>query len=425
VCISVFSLWIVEVYPYIEMRITPRKVLWIVVVSAFLFTVKDDVIALLQGDPFGHATLVVPPEASPDVPLVQVAQREVIPVNDAVGGNDLPAEPMSPEEQEIHDWETMQTNRKGVLNQICKEVREHADVEFPTPDLLFKYMAVDHVHKVIHCPYQGKSNTNNYKKALSWAASSSLRIKQKSENYLGDVKEAPPPSFLHDLADALNANKSNEATGNASLAVTAEDLEFGHNYTQEQMDYMLKHYVKVVFPDHPYERLLAVFDHKFTNRSDDIGITLGRTIVRMSRPGAKWKEVTDSPIYFQEYMNFVLKKKGTISDFMIYYDMCHVCDMPWDYIGKTTTYERDATHIVKAVEGEQAITHNATAADLIQLDEQEIHDHMETNYMNITEYEMLRLYDDFSLDMYLFDFQWPFYNLTLMREDPTKDGKYA
>jgi hypothetical protein len=364
------------------------------------------------------------PEPSPDVPVVQSAGSSAASAQ-AVLANIDPAIPLSPEEQEIHDWETLQADRKHNVAQICREVREHADVDFPPPELLFKYMSVDHVHRVITCPYQGKEPTNNYKKSLSWVAQSSLRVKQKSESYLGEMPEAPPPAFLQDLAQAHNANLSSDTSGNVSLPVTADELEFGHNYTQEQMDYMLKHYVKVMFPDHPYERLLAVYDQKFTNRSDEIGITLGRTIIRMSRPTAKWKEVTDSEIYFNEYMNFVLKKKGTISDFMIYYDMCHVCDMEWDYLGKTTTYERDATHIIKAVEGEGKITHNATASDLEQLDEKQVLEHMAFNYKNVTEYEMLRLYDDFSLDMYLFDFQWPFYNLTLMREDPTKDGKYA
>ncbi len=276
-------------------------------------------------------------------------------------------------------------------------------MERPPGAELFKHMVVDHEHHVLLCPFVDKVKTSSFKRGLSWVARNSLRVNEMGQGYLGDAG----------------------SPGNGSTVAEPADGAPAKNYTEEEVDYILNNYLKIMFSDHPYERLAAVYNHKFTNRSDETGVTLGRTIIRMSRPGAKWKEVTDSEVLFHEFIQFVLKKKGTIEDFMIYYDMCNVCDISWDYIGKTQTFPRDFAHINAAAHGDDVDT-ETIKKDVDNWTDAAVEDHLRKRYYNVTEYEMLRLYDDFSLDMYLFNYSWPFeFNLTLINKDPTKDGIYA
>ena len=125
---------------------------------------------------------------------------------------------------------------------------------------------------------------------------------------------------------------------------------------------MLTNFFNFIFVRHPFERLVSAFHDKFiVIKQQNLMLPFIKYYVQIlypnirtpKRPSRKWiDDYVD--VSFQNFVNFVLHENslatqisGPSGHWWPYTDMCKMCEIDFEYIGKLETLSRDVDCILK------------------------------------------------------------------------------
>ncbi len=249
-------------------------------------------------------------------------------------------------------------------------------------------MIVDHVDDIIFCPALHHRST-------AWS------------------------SALHALVRLLfkhtDNNKRSEKTQREDRIIDKRLPDEGLVFkNRREFRHFLDGNAKILLVSHPFERLLAVFQDRFQdlmeNRRSQYWNRMSRKIIRLHHPAYTEEEIRDAVVSFEEFIQFIVYHK----DFNVHwgntYEVCHPCDIQYDYIGKVETLQTDIKYMMKKLYGS---TDMAPVVGGHLTNKRNDIARMKSYYRNATLNSLLFLYDQYSVDFYMYNYTWPFETLTL------------
>lgn len=126
------------------------------------------------------------------------------------------------------------------------------------------------------------------------------------------------------------------------------------NFTNLEIQEMLRTYTKFIFVRHPLERLLSAYKNKFEqnyNSSKYFHNRFGRKIVKMFRANATVYSLSNGDdVTFAEFVAYVTSKNSVFNEHWMPIDrLCDPCLMNYDFIGKYETLNVDAKYLLHHV----------------------------------------------------------------------------
>ena len=193
---------------------------------------------------------------------------------------------------------------------------------------------------------------------------------------------------------------------------TQESVKFAN---QREFNNFLHKYVKILFVTHPFDRLLAIYQDRFSNlienRRSQFWNKLRRKILRLTHPSGSEEELASREVTFDEYIQYLVFKQEHNIHWSATYELCHPCDIEYDYIVKFETVRTDIKYIMKALYGSDEFLNSVVGGS--QLTKRNDLPKLQSYYKQPTLNSLLYLYDIYSLDFYMYNYTWPFKTLTL------------
>lgn len=125
-------------------------------------------------------------------------------------------------------------------------------------------------------------------------------------------------------------------------------------FSQEEADYRIRNYRKIIFVREPLERLLSAYRDKFIGVGfrDTTFQNIAKKIIDVFRPRNKTGNSDHEHVTFKEFVKFVLKQSLSLRNGS--YDehwerivnLCHPCYVKYDFVGKYENLQDDADHIL-------------------------------------------------------------------------------
>ncbi|KAK2167875.1 hypothetical protein LSH36_23g10032 [Paralvinella palmiformis] len=287
------------------------------------------------------------------------------------------------------DWDREQATRKELIRKTCREIRESDDrnpwrrVARSITDSLL----VDDIDEIMFCP-------TTHHRSSAWTSALHALVKTYARQPRGRH------SSQSDREDRI-IDRAGEET-----------IEISN---QRELNRFLQKYVKILFVVHPFDRLLAVFQDRFTNlienRRSQYWNKIRRKILRLNHPSASEEEISSRQVTFDEYIHYLVFKQEHNVHWSVTYELCHPCDIEYDYVVKFDTIHSDIKYIMKSLYGTAeslgSVIGSPNAAKRNDLDT------MRTYFRQPSLNSLLYLYDIYSLDFYMYNYTWPFATLTL------------
>jgi hypothetical protein len=193
---------------------------------------------------------------------------------------------------------------------------------------------------------------------------------------------------------------------------TQESINFSN---QRELNKFLQKYVKILFVTHPFDRLLAVYQDRFSNlienRRSQFWNRLRRKILRLNHPSASEEELATREVTFDEYIQYLVFKQEHNVHWSVTYELCHPCDIEYDYVVKFETIHTDIKYIMKSLYGSDESLNSVVGGS--HLTKRNDITAMQSYYKQPSLNSLLYLYDIYSLDFYMYNYTWPFKTLTL------------
>ncbi|XP_077983214.1 carbohydrate sulfotransferase 14-like [Glandiceps talaboti] len=174
----------------------------------------------------------------------------------------------------------------------------------------------------------------------------------------------------------------------------------------------LESYFKFIFVRHPFERILSAFRDKFGSTGGWNKVFLmnyGSKIIQRYRTGSnRTLSISQMNVQFKEFIQFIIDSGPRTSAFDHHwrpiYQLCSVCDIEYDVIGKFENLDKEALYVLK----------RAGVNDNISLPHFDVHSTNTSNvdilhryYSTILENNMRRLYELYRPDFELFGYPFP------------------
>ena len=109
----------------------------------------------------------------------------------------------------------------------------------------------------------------------------------------------------------------------------------------------------ITFVRNPISRLISAFKSKFFRcKFNKVNRTVGRQIIKTLRENAtKESLVWVHDVTFQEFLKHVISMEKNPSEmdghWRPQYLICNPCQMWFDFVGKTESFDNDATHVMR------------------------------------------------------------------------------
>lgn len=125
-------------------------------------------------------------------------------------------------------------------------------------------------------------------------------------------------------------------------------------YSNADVAFRLKNYMKFTFVRHPFERLISAYNNKLVEDNSFYRLNYGRKIIRRYRmnPSERSLELGDD-VRFDEFVQYVIDewKTGQLMDvhWRPMADLCTPCYVHYDVIGKFETLKQDADFVLNSI----------------------------------------------------------------------------
>ena len=180
------------------------------------------------------------------------------------------------------------------------------------------------------------------------------------------------------------------------------------SYNADEIKYRLRHYFKVMFVRHPFERLLSAYINKFTKTYNVyFHKRYGRRIVRRYRENASAQSLRrGNDVTFSEFIQYVLDPLTTQSaEFNAHwrpcYQLCMPCVVRYDYIGKYETLAQDVRNVLRTLNVSHIHfpTYNGSGTRTADL--------MQTAFASISHEQLHGLWKLYEVDFEMFGYTYP------------------
>ncbi|XP_071440162.1 carbohydrate sulfotransferase 11 [Hetaerina americana] len=127
------------------------------------------------------------------------------------------------------------------------------------------------------------------------------------------------------------------------------------NYTSDEIEFYISKFTKFVFVRHPFERLLSAYRNKLEQHylsSQYFHMRFGRHIVKHYRQNpSKDSLIKGDDVTFQEFSAYLTNPDNNSFNehWKPIFDLCHLCIIDYDIIGKYETLYEDAEFILKQI----------------------------------------------------------------------------
>ena len=128
------------------------------------------------------------------------------------------------------------------------------------------------------------------------------------------------------------------------LDLGAEHVATSHNNTT---------FKTIMFVRNPISRLISAYKSKFCRRKfNHVKRTVGRQIIKTFRENATKESLARvHDVTFQEFVKHIISMEKTPSKMDAHwrpqYLICNPCQIKFDFVGKTETFNNDATHVMR------------------------------------------------------------------------------
>ncbi|XP_002732245.2 carbohydrate sulfotransferase 14-like [Saccoglossus kowalevskii] len=153
-------------------------------------------------------------------------------------------------------------------------------------------------------------------------------------------------------------------------------FRFLANYSDDEIEYRLKHYYKFMFVRNPITRLLSAYRDKFTRTKVSFIERYGKKIAKKYRP--LW-EVTgnssDIKITFGEFVKYLIDTPTSLMDqhWRPMFEICQPCAVNYSFIGSIENLHNDVQTIFKDLSVQDLVQfpniqtyYNVTTSSIIQ-----------------------------------------------------------
>ena len=128
------------------------------------------------------------------------------------------------------------------------------------------------------------------------------------------------------------------------LDLTTENVATRHKNT---------YFKTIMFVRNPISRLISAYKSKFCRRKfNNVKRTNGRQIIKTFRENATKESLARvHDVTFHEFVKYIISMEKTPSKMDTHwrpqYLICNPCQIKFDFVGKTETFDNDATHVMR------------------------------------------------------------------------------
>ncbi|KAK2168706.1 hypothetical protein LSH36_15g20062 [Paralvinella palmiformis] len=325
---------------------------------------------------------------------------------------------------DVDPWEAEQSKRKEYIRKVCYEVRAASEVKKPSPQDMLKYMVLDNVDNVIFCPSLEDSKATDWQHVLLEYAERALRL----EMYARGSDEWDQIADEYERADRLESELVEEGMVREDYRNKFREVMNAKSVQEVLGSYYIKANTKVLLVEHPFERLLSFYLETIRDQVGKTGEKLSKKIlgIRHGHDSDK-KSKKKMQVSFPQFMHYLLYRVAYDPHLKALYYICHPCDIQYDYIIKMETFHEDITNINARIRSshEKEFAEDPEALPLPErkqlpyfnlTDEAWVQAMLYSKYSKIRSDQLLQAFDLFSIDIFLFNYSWPFEKLSLTKD---------
>ncbi len=299
-------------------------------------------------------------------------------------------------------WPEIQEQRLQQIRDICQQVQGNFEEEESLPPGALRDTLIDAEEKVMVCPnlLDPLQKTSRWEPVVKLAAHESLRWRHR--------KKIPGVKFIseEDLTRILTGETVPGRKQDRDLSGLSPSTAW------------MKKHTKILFVEHPFEKLASIFRERIRDRNGYLGYEIGKKILGFSRGFSNLTSqvLEKGQIDFREMTSFILKRDVWDPHWKTLFEVCHPCDIQYDYVIKAETMLDDVKGLIRQWYPSGKKRRKAMKPfedELVETEEDDVMDMMSKHYTGINAFDMLMLYDLYSIDMFMFDYSWPFDRLSL------------
>ncbi|KAG8225689.1 hypothetical protein J437_LFUL001721 [Ladona fulva] len=126
------------------------------------------------------------------------------------------------------------------------------------------------------------------------------------------------------------------------------------NYTSDEIEFYVNKFTKFLFVRHPFERLLSAYRNKLEQHylsSQYFQMRYGRQIIKRYRSNPSNESLMKGDdVTFQEFATYITSPDNSFNEhWKPIVDLCQVCLIDYDIVGKYDTLYEDAKFILKQI----------------------------------------------------------------------------
>ena len=187
-------------------------------------------------------------------------------------------------------------------------------------------------------------------------------------------------------------------------------LHFLKDYSNEQVDHMLKTYKKITFVREPMERVLSAYRNKFAyDYGRNFHHKFGIKIIKKYRKNFTGEVTDEHYTTFNEFVKYLidLRPRDKHNEHWdLQYNLCSPCDINYDFIGKYDSLKSDAALALQLMGADKVVTFPDIGTKPVG---EETTTKMETFFSQVSEHEFMRLEKTYEKDYEFFGFDKPKY----------------
>ena len=201
-------------------------------------------------------------------------------------------------------------------------------------------------------------------------------------------------------------------TGKPNVHSEAHLRQFGLKYlylfSAEEIEYRIRNYFKFIIVRHPLDRIQSAYTDKVASHNGRYYRKIYDHVIEKYRyKPVDVAEADGGKISLEEFVSFIAHEYPERQDrhYMSFDDICHPCDIKYDYIAKVETLNDDTTNLYKLLlkdEDAEAHLQQLNAHEKITGDRLKVLH----KYKDIPRDTMQLFYKKFSLDFDLFGYNF-------------------
>ncbi|KAK6180865.1 hypothetical protein SNE40_008841 [Patella caerulea] len=219
---------------------------------------------------------------------------------------------------------TEEEDRINTMRHWCQKLRPNLPTADLIPSVKLQQILVDDKHKLLYCQIPGVAQ-NDWRKILVFL-SGAAKVKSHLDISVSDVHSK-----------------------------YSKQLKRLSDFSAPERKKRIDKYYKISFVRDPLERLYSSYDNKFKAKwSTYFHLSFGKKIIQKYRKKpSKASLQKGNDVTFREFVQYVIdaddNEEHLNEHWEQFYKQCHPCLIPYDFVGKYESLNKDIDHVLKAI----------------------------------------------------------------------------